>query len=54
MALDTTVDSNILSYPVLIFMKDQGAVVGQGGARPRASGEVESSPQASGEAESSP
>ena len=41
MALDTAVDSNVLSYPVLVFMKDQGAVVGRGGARPRASGETE-------------
>ena len=41
MALDTTVDSNVLSYPVLVFMKDQGAVVGRGGVSPRGSGEAE-------------
>ena len=54
MALDTAVDSNVLSYPVLVFMKDQGVVVGRVGARPRASDEAEPSPQRSGEAESSP
>ena len=41
MALDTAVDSNILSYPVLVFMKDQGVVVGRGGASPQSSGEAE-------------
>ena len=34
MALDIAVDSNVLSNPVLVFMKDQGAVVGQGGVLP--------------------
>ena len=29
MVLGTAVDSNVLSYPVLIIMKDQGAVVGE-------------------------
>ena len=41
MALDTAVDSNVLLYPVLVFMKDQGAVVGRGGASPQLSGEAE-------------
>ena len=41
MVLDIMVDSNVLSYPVLVFMKDQGAVVGRGGASPQSSGEVE-------------
>ena len=41
MALDIVVDSNVLSYPVLVFMKDQDAVVGRGGASPQSSGEVE-------------
>ena len=41
MALSTVVDSNVLSYPVLVFMKEQGAVVGRGGASPQTSSEVE-------------
>ena len=41
MALDTAVDSNVLSYLVLVFMKDQGAVVERGGASPQSSGEAE-------------
>ena len=41
MVLGTTVDLNVLSYPVLVIMKEQGAIVGQGGARPRMSGEAE-------------
>ena len=41
MALGTVVDSNVLSYPVLIIMKEQGAVVGRGGACPQTSGEAE-------------
>ena len=40
MALDIMVDLNVLSYPVLVFMKDQGAVVGRGSASPQSSGEV--------------
>ena len=32
MALGTMVDSNALSYPVLVFMKEQGVAVGRGGA----------------------
>ena len=51
MVLDTAVDSNVLSYLVLVFMKDQGAVVERGGASPQSSGEAESSPQRSGEVE---
>ena len=35
MTLGTVVDSNVLSYPVLVFMKEQGADVGRGGACPR-------------------
>jgi len=41
MVLGTVVDSNVLLYPVLVFMKDQGAVVGKGGASPQSSGEAE-------------
>ena len=37
MALGTAVDSNVLLYPVLVFMKEQGAVVGRGGAYPQTS-----------------
>ena len=42
MALDIMVDSNVLSDPVLVFMKDQGTVVGRGGASPQSSGKAES------------
>ena len=38
MALGTAVDSNVLSYPVLVFMKEQGVAVGRGG--PQTSGEA--------------
>ena len=41
MVLGTAVDSNVLSYPVLIIIKEQGAVVGLGGACPQPSGEAE-------------
>jgi len=41
MALGTVVDSNVLSYPVLVFMKEQGVAVEQGRAYPRTSGEAE-------------
>ena len=41
MVLGTVVDSNVLSYPVLVFTKDQGVVIGRGGASPQSSGEVE-------------
>ena len=41
MALGTTVDSNVLSYLVLIIMKEQGTVVGRGEACPQTSGEAE-------------
>ena len=61
MTLGTAVDSNVLSYPVLVFMKEQGTVVGRGRACPRTLDEVELalsrrtrrslSPWGSGEAE---
>ena len=41
MVLDTAVDSNVMSYPVLVFTKDQGVVIGRGGASPEWSGEAE-------------
>ena len=41
MVLGMAVDSNVLSYPMLVSMKEQGAVVGRGGASPRGSGEAE-------------
>ena len=41
MFLNTAVDSNVLSYPMLVNMKEQGAVVGRGGVSPLTSGEVE-------------
>ena len=41
MALATVVDSNVLSYPMLVFMKEQGAVVERGGACPQTSSEAE-------------
>ena len=41
MVLGTVVDSNVLSYPVLVIMKEQGAVVGRGGANPETLGETE-------------
>ena len=42
MVLSTAVDSNVLSYLVLVIMKEQGAVVEQGRASPQPSGEAES------------
>ena len=51
MVLGTAVDSNVLSYLVLIIMKEQGVGVGRGRASPQPSGEAESSPRGSGEAE---
>jgi len=39
--LGTVVDSNVLSYPMLVIMKEQGVVVGRGGASPRPLGKVE-------------
>ena len=51
MVLGTAVDPNVLSYLVLVIVKEQGAVVGRGGASPQPSGEAESSPRGSGEAE---
>ena len=41
MFFGTAIDLSVLSYPVLIIMKEQGAVVGRGGASPRMSGEAE-------------
>ena len=41
MVLGTAVDSNLLSYLMLVIMKEQGAVVGRGGASPQPSGEAE-------------
>ena len=41
MDLGTVVDSNVLSYPVLVLMKEQGVVVGRGGACLQTSGEAE-------------
>ena len=41
MVLGTAVDSNVLFHHVLVIMKEQGAVVGRGGASPRPSGEAE-------------
>ena len=41
MALGTMVDLNVLSYLVLVFMKEQGAVIGRGGDNPQPSGEAE-------------
>ena len=49
--LGTTVDSNVLSYPVLVIMKEQGAVIGRGGASPRTLGETEPNPWGSGKVE---
>ena len=41
MVLGTAFDLSVLSYPVLVIMKEQGANVGRGGACPRTSGEAE-------------
>ena len=41
MVLGTVVDSNVLSYPMLVIMKEQGAVIGRGRACPQTSGEAE-------------
>ena len=41
MVLGITVDLNVLSYLVLVIMKEQGIVVGRGGAIPQLSGEAE-------------
>ena len=40
----TAVDLSVLSYLVPIIMKEQGAVVGRGGASPGTSGEAEPVP----------
>jgi len=41
LALGTVVDANVLSYPVLVFMKEQGVVIERGGACPQMLGEAE-------------
>ena len=41
MVLGTAVDLSVLSYPMLVIMKEQGADVGRGGASPKTSGEAE-------------
>ena len=41
MVLGMAVDSNVLSYPVLVSMKVQGAVIGRGGASPQPSVGIE-------------
>ena len=41
MILGTTVDSNVLSYLVLIITKEQGAVIGRGGTSPQMLGKAE-------------
>ena len=40
MVLGIAVDLSVLSYPVLVIMKEQGADVGRGGACPGTSGEA--------------
>jgi len=51
MVLGTAVDSNVLSYLVLIIMKEQGVVIGRGRACPQPLVRGEAYPQPSGEAE---
>ena len=41
MVLGTVVDLSVLSYLLLIIMKEQGAVIGLGVAYPQPSGEAE-------------
>ena len=41
MVLGIMVDLSVLSYPVLVILKEQGVVVGRGGAHPRTSGGAE-------------
>ena len=41
MVLGVVFDSNVISYPVLILMKEQGVLVGRGGVCPRPSSEAE-------------
>ena len=40
MVLGTAVDSNVMSYPVLVIMKEQGIVIERGEACPQPSGEA--------------
>ena len=57
MVLGTAVDSNVMSYPMLVIMKKQGVVVGRGGTSPGTSSEAEPAlgggayPRTSGDAE---
>ena len=51
MVLGTMVDLSVLSYPMLVIMKEQGADVGRGGALPSDVGRGGACPQTSGEAE---
>ena len=44
MVFGMVVDSNVLSYPVLVSMKVQGAVIGRGGASPQTLGEAKLAP----------
>ena len=41
MVLGTTVDLSVLSYLLLVIMKEEGAVIGRGGACPQPLGEAE-------------
>ena len=41
MVLGIVIDLSILSYPMLVIMKEQGVVVGRGEVSPGTSGEVE-------------
>ena len=41
MVLGTVFDSNVLSYLVLVIMKEQGVIVERGGVCPRPSGKAE-------------
>ena len=54
MVLGTVVDLSVLSYPMLVIMKEQGADVGRGGALPSDVGRGGAYPQTSGEAEPAP
>ena len=41
MVLGTAVDLSVLSFLLFVIMKEQGAIVGRGGACPHTSGEAE-------------
>ena len=51
MVLGTAVDLSVLSYPMLVITKEQGADVERGEVWPQTSDEAESSPRGSSEAE---